>query len=299
MESIFDVASITKAVPVSSLALKLINDGVISEDELLIKYVPEYRGNFRDKIRIFHLLTQTLSFDFRLSDCKDLPGPQIMEAVLRAKLGVAPGERFFYANATSILLGLVIERCMNITIENAASEVFFKPLGMNRSFFNPSVEYLECIVPTEIDPWRGKLIKGEVHDESAWAMRPKTVGSAGLFSTAPDLLKFVAMLLNGGIHAGNQIFSTQIIQRMCTNQLPAEMMVQTGLGWELNQVTFMGERCSNSCFGKTGFTGCSITIDFEKKIAVVLLSNHVFPNRRKDRNEINRIRALLADAVFG
>ncbi len=296
-ETIYDVASITKAIPVSSLALKLLNDHLIYTSDQLVSYLPQFSGSYREKILIQHLLTQTLSFKFRLSDCKDLQSAEIMQKILTADFDYPPGTCFSYANATSILLGLVLEHCTGKTLDQAAAEFFFEPLSMNRTSFDVSKLGSHNIAPTEIDSWRGKLIQGEVHDESAWALRPKVVGSAGLFSTVPDLLTFVQMLLEDGTYAGKRFFNPEIISQMYTNQLSGKDQC-TGLGWELNQKSFMGKFCSESAFGKTGFTGCSIVIDPLKKAAVVLLSNHTFPRRLGNRDIINEVRCKLADTVW-
>lgn len=296
-DTLYDVASVTKAIPVSSLALKLLNDGKISLEDKLIDYVPEFIGSYREMIRIEHLLTHTLHFDFRLSDSKDLNNFQILGKILSAKLKNEPGKHFFYANATSILLGMVIERCYRKTLAQAAQEVFFEPLGMIDSVFETRNYPLQRIAPTEMDPWRGRLMQGEVHDESAWALRPKIVGSAGLFSTVPDLLKFVQMLLNGGVYMGKRFFKPEIIKAMHTNQR-GSADERTGLGWELNQSSFMGTAHSSDAFGKTGFTGCSVLIEPHKNTGLVLLSNHIYPRRRENRDAINRIRCELANCVL-
>lgn len=296
-ETIYDVASITKAIPVSSLVLKLINDGQISVSDKLIRYVPQFRGAYREEILVQHLLTQTLSFNFRLSQCKEMNSAEIMEKILTADFNFPPGYRFHYTNATSILLGMVVEQCTGKTLDRAAAEYFFEPLAMKRTSFDVSVFDNCSIAPTEVDPWRGRLIKGEVHDESAWALRPRAVGSAGLFSTVPDLLTFVKMLIEDGSYRGRCFFNPEVLSLMHTNQL-SEFKGWTGLGWELNQKSFMGRLCSGSAFGKTGFTGCSVVIDPYKKAAIVLLSNHIHPQRRGSRDTINRVRCNLADYVW-
>lgn len=296
-ETIYDVASITKAIPVSSLALKLLNDHLFSDSDRLIRYLPQFSGSYREKILIQHLLTQTLSFKFRLSDCKDMQSAGIMQKILTADFGCPPGTCFSYANATSILLGLLLEQCTGKTLDQAAAEYFFEPLAMNRTSFDVSKFDSDVIAPTEIDSWRGKLIQGEVHDESAWALRPKVVGSAGLFSTVPDLLTFVQMLIEEGTYGGRRFFNSETIFQMYTNQLSGKDQ-WTGLGWELNQKSFMGRFCSESAFGKTGFTGCSVVIDPLKKAGVVFLSNHTYPRRRSSRDTINEIRCKIADNVW-
>jgi len=296
-ETIYDVASITKAIPVSSLALKLLNDRFISASDQLVRYLPQFNGSYREKILVQHLLTQTLSFKFRLSDCKDMQSDGIMQKILTADFGYPPGACFSYANATSILLGLMLERCIGKSLDQAAAEYFFEPLAMKRTSFNVSKFDSNIIAPTEIDSWRGKLIQGEVHDESAWALRPKAVGSAGLFSTVPDLLIFIQMLIEEGTYTGKRFFNPETINQMCTNQLSGKDL-WTGLGWELNHKSFMGKFCSESAFGKTGFTGCSVVIDPLKKAGIVLLSNHTYPRRRSNRDTINEIRCKLADNVW-
>lgn len=296
-QTIYDVASITKALPVSSLALKLINDHRINCSDQLIRYLPQFSGSYREKILIQHLLTQTLSFKFRLSDCKEMQSTQIIQKILSADFNSPPGTVFSYANATSILLGLVLESCTGKTLDQVAMEYFLEPLSMNRTSFDASKFDSATIAPTEIDPWRGKQIQGEVHDESAWALRPRVVGSAGLFSTVPDLMNFVEMLIEGGTYRGRRFFNSETIFQMHTNQVCGQGR-WTGLGWELNQKSFMGRFCSVAAFGKTGFTGCSVVIDPLKKAGIVLLSNHTYPKRRSSRDTINELRCKLADNVW-
>ncbi|HEX3020127.1 MAG TPA: serine hydrolase domain-containing protein [Chitinispirillaceae bacterium] len=296
-DTIYDVASITKAIPVSALALKLINDGQLHASDKLISYVPQFTGFFREKISIQHLLTQTLSFNFRLSEYKDMQSDQILDKILSAEFAAQPGERFYYANATSILLGMVLEQYTGKTLDKAAAEYFFNPLKMTRTAFDTSCFDGCNIAPSEVDQWRGGVIKGEVHDESAWALRPRIVGSAGLFSTASDLLKFIRMLLDDGICNGVRFFKPETMSLMYTNQLSGNNEF-TGLGWELNQKSFMGRYCSTSSFGKTGFTGCSIVIDPLKKVGFVLLSNHIYPHRQSCKDAINRVRCNFADTIM-
>ncbi len=296
--SIFDVASITKAIPTSSLALMLIDKGKLNLDDRLIEYVPEVRNSRRERILIRHLLTQTLNFGFRLSLLKDKSPEEILDAIFSVELLDEPGATFFYTNTTSILLGMVLERICGKCLATFADEAFFKPLGMNRTSFFPESFNREEIVPAEIDDWRGRLIRGEVHDESAFKLREKMVaGSAGLFSTAPDILTFLEMMLDGGTHGTSCFFSRIILSAVQTNQIdiPGEC---AGLGWELYRREFMGTRCSTRTFGKTGFTGCSCAVDPVKGIGLVLLSNCTFPKRKPDKTAINSVRSDCADIVF-
>ena len=245
-----------------------------------------------------HLLTQTLDFGFRLSDFKDKSPEEILDAIYSTELRHEPGETFFYSNATSILLGIVVERISGTCLATYADDIFFFPLGMKRTSFFPESFNREEIVPTEIDPWRGRIVQGEVHDESAFALRKKMIaGSAGLFSTVPDILTFLEMMLNGGKQGTRRFLSRKIIEAVQTSHIDIPGAC-TGLGWELCQRRFMGSRCSARTFGKTGFTGCSCTIDPEKGVALVLLSNYTYPHRKPDMKAINAVRSDCADIVF-
>ena len=296
-DTVYDVASVTKAIPVALLALLCIDRGFCNPGDTMITFLPEYTGAFRDDITIRHLLTHTLDFGFRLSALRDKGSDAIIAQILGAPLASPPGTVYAYANATSILLGMVVERIMKLPLGVAAEKELFRPLQMNRTTFYPETLQRDMVVPTEIDRWRGRCIQGEVHDESAFALRPRVVGSAGLFSTAADIMLCTGMLLDGGYAGERFFFGRETVALMHTNACPVRG-VCTGFGWELNQPVFMGSRCGASTFGKTGFTGCSVVIDPVRKVSIVLLANHVFPHRRGDRSLINTIRAGLADRVY-
>lgn len=291
--TIYDVASITKAIPVSSLALRLIERQRLRVDDALVAFVPEYRGAFAKDIRIRHLLTHTLDFGYRLSSLSTLSSEEILDRILNGTLASPPGSTYSYANATSILLGLVIERVERCSLEVCAHREFFGPLGMEDTAFDPSPDQRTRIPPSEVSP-NGEIVQGDVHDESARALRPRVVGSAGLFSTVEDLLRF----LHAFLRTDNKgLFRDAMRAAICRNQ-GADIGAVTGLGWELAQPRFMGSRCSSRTIGKTGFTGCSSVIDFERGKAVVLLSNHTFPHRRPDRREIDTVRRTVADLAW-
>lgn len=298
-DAIFDVASVTKSIPTSSLALKSIDEGLLRVDDQLIKYVPEFRNSDREKVLIKHLLTQTLDYGFRLSDYRDRTPEEILEVIFSAEFKSSPGTKFYYTNATSILLGLVVEKVFGKTLGQLGDEHFFKPLGMERTTFKPLEKFgKDEIVPTEIQDWRGGLVHGEVHDESAYVLGKKTVvGSAGLFSTAPDLLNFLEMLLNNGVYGGKKYFSSKIMEQSQANQLD-DLGLYAGLGWELNQPRYMGNNCSDKTFGKTGFTGCSAVCDIPRKVGFTILSNFTYPTRKADSSSINKFRSDIANIIF-
>jgi CubicO group peptidase (beta-lactamase class C family) len=297
-DSIFDVASITKSIPVSCLGLRLIDMGKMRLDDRVVAFVPELSFSDRETVLVRHLLTQTLDFAVRLSLLKDKAPHDILSEIYSRELGARPGTTFSYCNATSILLGLVIERVYGECLSVIADREFFGPLSMSRTSFFPESFPPDDIVPTEQDPWRNRIVRGEVHDESAFVLRKIMVaGSAGLFSTVPDLLIFCEMLLNGGVWKGTRYFSEGMISCMHNDQT-AGLGVRTGLGWELNQQRYMGRYCGAQTIGKTGFTGGVCVLDIPAKAALVLLSNYTFPVRKADTRLIDAVRGDIADIVF-
>lgn len=291
-ETVYDVASITKVIPNSSLALQLIEEGVIRAEDKVVTFLPELQTQYADETTIWHLLTQTLCFDLEpLSTLKQLSGLEILEKILHAKMVCTPGEKYYYLNATSIVLGRVIEKVMGAPINELANQRFFYPLGMQHSTFLPHEMSRAQIAPSEIDEsWRVRELVGEVHDESAWQLQQSgiLVGSAGLFSTAQDLALFLQMLLENGEAQNHHFFSPETITLMHTNQTQGARG-QMGLGWELAQA-WMGQRVTDQAFGKTGYTGCCILIDPVQQTGVVFLSNATYPYRPQDRSQIHSIR---------
>lgn len=296
-DTIYDIASITKSIPVASLALMLIDQGRLKISDKLIDYIPEFSNSDREIVLIKHLLTYTLD-GYGLASLKQKTMKELFETLLTHDFEKRPGTVFKYTNIPAALLGMVVERITGSTLDKLADEYFFGPLKMERTTFFPENFSLEEIVPTEIDDWRG-LVHGVVHDESAYIAKKegKIVGHAGVFSTAGDILNFLEMLLNEGKFKGGEYFSKQIIDLMGSNQI-SELNNFTGLGWELNQPRFMGRNCSEHTFGKTGFTGTLCVCDVEKGIAYVILSNRIYPKRPVDSSAINSVRADLGEIIL-
>ena len=316
--SVFDIASVTKSIPTSSLALKLLEGGRLKLEDKISDFLPVSDNPDMADVSIKHLLTHTLDWGFRLSEMKGKPREEILRAIFSAKLKNPPGTTYFYSNATSILLGIIVEKIYGSTLDNLGKDIFFSPLGMEKTTFHP-LEILnrEEIVPTEIQEWREqKPIQGEVHDESAYSLK-EPVGSAGVFSCVPDLLNFMEMLLNGGKLNGKRYFSENTIEKIQTDygaevgervDLGEPRAIRIGLGWELNQPWYMGTNCDEPAsakrkrdgkrFGKTGFTGCSCVCDTELETALVILSNRVYPTRKQNSADINEVRRNIADIVF-
>lgn len=296
-DTIYDCASITKSIPTASLALQLIDEGKLKLTDKLIDYVPEFRNSDREQVTIRHLLTYTLDGN-GLAYLKDKGAAEIFEVILTRDFERQPGTVFKYTNIPAALLGLVVEKIMGETLDKLADEHYFEPLKMSRTTFYPERFPKAEIVPTEIDDWRG-TVQGVVHDESAYACKQDSgiVGYAGLFSTAPDLLNFLEMLLNNGTSHGRKYFSEETIEQMGANQIP-ELGEYTGLGWELNQPRYMGKYCTEHTFGKTGFTGTLVVCDVARGIGYVILSNRIYPKRPADSATINAFRKSIGEIIL-
>lgn len=312
--TVFDIASLTKVCPTSTLALSYILEGKLKIDDRVADHIPELQTNFRDDVRIFHLLTHSLDYRVPMKTLRTLPPEGILNALFTYQFEKAPGADFNYGNPASVLLGMILQRLTGKDLQQQGRDRFFEPLGMTRSGWDPltrdfnKIEKAE-IAPTEICSFRGREIQGEIHDESAWVLRKLfPVGSAGMFSCVPDLLKFVQMVLNDG----DGIAPAGILGMVSTNAFAREEFAPltrtmdaetrknacTALGWELSAAKFMGTHVSPRTFGKTGFTGASIVADPSAGAAVVLLSNFTYPHREPSADRIHAFRATLADAFF-
>ena len=295
-DTIYDLASVTKSLATGSLACMLIDQGKLNVEDKLVDYVTEFNNSDRENVKIKHLLTYTLD-GYGLASLKSKTASELFQTLFTRDFGKRPGTVFNYTNIPATLLGLVVEKVTGKPLDVLADEYFYKPLRMERTTFSPEKFPIEEIVPTEIDD-RG-LVRGIVHDESAYLCKKegKIVGHAGLFSTVPDILTFLEMLLNKGELKGKRYFSEKMIEQMHTNQI-AEINECTGLGWELYQSRYMSEKCTPQTFGKTGFTGTLCVCDIEKEVAYVILSNRTFPHRLSDSTLINKFRKAIGEIVL-
>jgi len=180
-----------------------------------------------------------------------------------------------------------------MTYEDYVEKKLFEPLGMNDTFFRPSDSLTYRIAPTEIAPPRGYPLRGEVHDENAYALGG-VAGHAGLFSTAADLSIFAQMMLNGGSFNGVRVLSDTTVA-LFTHRAAGTR----ALGWDTADGDGgSGKFLDSRAYGHTGYTGTSIWIDPERQMFVLLLTNRVHAARaRRPAKVISDVRADLADAA--
>lgn len=302
--SIYDVASLTKTIVTATLAHQMIDEGRCSLDEPVAKYVPEFGANGKQDVRIEHLLSYTVQlrsayFDDWNGDTSLWTFPELMQVYYAASLKTAPGEAYLYTDSTAMLLGELLRRITGLDLDTLANERIFGPLGMRDSTLDPALMAKSRIVPTGHRP-DGKLIWAIPNDEKADVAYAAGIqsGLAGLFSTVPDILKWAAMVFNGGSANGMAVLSARSVELMTRDYYP-DKPFRSALGWGDGK-TFDGLSGAGGphILAKGGFTGCFMIGDMTAKRAVVLLSNRVHPQRPTDLRPWMAFRRAVVQHVF-
>ncbi len=295
-DTLFDLASLTKVVATTPVVLRLVERGELSLDDPVSMYFPAFAGGAKGEVRVWHLLTHTSGLPAHLPLYSILSrGDEVYGFIARLDLEYAPGSRVVYSDLGFILLGGIVERVTGEPLDRVASELIFKPLGMRETLFNPPEELRERAAATEYCRWRGRVLRGEVHDENAWFMGG-VAGHAGLFSTAADLAVYAQMWLNRGSYNGVRVLSPLTVE-LATRNHTRGLNECRGLGWALNcRPCSCGDLMSPSAYGHTGFTGTSLWIDPAYDLFVVLLTNRVHPTR--ENQCLLRARRLIHNAVM-
>ena len=295
-KTLWDLASLTKVVGLTSGVMRLVQAGKLDIDSPVQRYLPEWTGQWKARVTVRHLLTHSSGLPAWRPLYKEATSPaQALALVLATPLDTVPGVRMVYSDLGAILLGQIVNRVAGVPFNVLATREVFEPLGMRETTWLPPKSKLPRIAPTEIDPWRQRRLRGEVHDENAFALGGIS-SHAGLFSTAADLSRLTRMYLNHGILDGVRVLDSATIERFTAR--PDSPLSNRALGWEKpTGSNSAGHRMSARAFGHTGFTGTSIWIDPGQDIFVILLTNRVNPTRENRR--IGQVRIGVADAVLG
>jgi CubicO group peptidase (beta-lactamase class C family) len=295
LHTLWDMASLTKVVALTSVLMSLVDDGRLRLDVPVQRYIPEFKGQWKARVTVRHLLTHSSGLpSWRPLYKETSTAPDALALAIATPLDTLPGVRMVYSDLGAIILGEIARRVSKRPLDRYAREKIFTPLGMNETFFRPDSSLRARTAPTEIDPWRQRHLRGEVHDENAFALGGVS-GHAGLFSSAHDLARLARAYLNGGVLDGKRVWSRRTIAQFTRIQNPA--LSHRALGWETaNGANSGGRFMSTSAFGHTGFTGTSVWIDPENDTFVILLSNRVNPTRENRR--ITAVRMALADSVM-
>lgn len=278
IDTIFDLASLTKVIATAPSIMLLAERGKLNIDDPVKKYIPEFNGEGCEEITIRHLLTHFSGLRAGISPKPEWQGYELgIAKACQEKPINKPGTTFRYSDINFILLGEIVRRVSGLPLNEFAKNEIFLPLKMTNTFFNPAVEKIPLIAPTQII---GKEpLRGVVHDPVARNMKG-VAGHAGLFSTSSDLARFARMLLNKGELDGVRIFKPETIQSMTSVQSPTNSNVKRGFGWDIDSgySRLRGKLFPIGSFGHTGFTGTAIWIDPFSNTFWIFLSNRVHPD---------------------
>ena len=290
VDTIFDLASLTKCIATATSVMKLIEDGRVRLNDPVAAYLPEFAQNGKGDITVRELLTHYSG----LAPDLDLKAPwsghdTAYQMAMQQTPQYPPGSRFVYSDINFETLGFIVEKVTGKTLNDFAAENIFTPLDMKDTRFLPPTDWLPRIAPTQYDE-QGKMLRGIVHDPTARRMGG-VAGHAGLFSTADDLSKFAEDLLHG-----HKVLSASAVVKMSTPQQPANAPSLRGLGWDIDSpyASNRGELLPVGSFGHTGFTGTSLWVDPVTDTYIIILTNAVHPSGGKS---VVSLRSRIATAV--
>ncbi len=296
LDTIFDIASLTKVVATTSCLMKLFEAGLIWPDDPVTRYLPEFQGG-KSAITIRDLMTHFSGLRPDLDLEPEWSGYETgIHRALTDKPAGPPEVKFVYSDINFILLGEIVKRLSGMPENEYAKKILFDPLGMKDTGYLPAASLRPRIAPTEMMK-DGTILRGVVHDPTARYMGG-VAGHAGVFSTADDLAKFCQMLLDGG----DGLFSPVTIRKFSTAASPLNQPLLRGLGWDID-TQYSGNRGSlfpaGASFGHTGFTGTSLWIDPLSKTYAIFLANSGHPHLRKAITPLRGQIATIAAAAVG
>jgi CubicO group peptidase (beta-lactamase class C family) len=296
VDSIFDLASITK-VYVATALLALHDLRRLALDDRIVGVIPEFAGRDTRRARVTyrHLLTHTSGLPAHVNFRDELGAKAVIARVCNTPLTAAPGAKVVYSDLGFMLAGEAVARIATVTLDEALRELVLDPTNCSDTRYRPPEQDAGNIVCTEFDTWRGRLLRGEVHDENCWAMGG-IAGHAGLFGSAADTARLAEMYRLGGA-----VGAERTLQRTTARAAVREQAVgadeRRGLGWALRASDrhSSGSKLSHGAYGHTGYTGTSVWVDPLRALTVVLFTNRVFVSREPE--PIRSLRAALHDAV--
>jgi CubicO group peptidase (beta-lactamase class C family) len=293
--TMWDMASLTKVIALTSAMMQLVETHRVELDAPVQRYLPAWTGPNKEKVTVRHLLTHSSGLPaWRPLYKEATDAASAMALAWATPLDTLPGARMVYSDIGGILMGEIVRAVTGERVDTYFAKHIAGPLKLHESMFLPPQSLLDRIAPTEIDPWRQRHLRGEVHDENA-AMLGGVSGHAGLFSSARDLGRIAQLYLNQGALGGVRIWKAATVAQFTTVQ--DSLFSNRALGWETpNGQNSAGHMMTTPAFGHTGFTGTSIWIDPGHDLFIVLLTNRVNPTRANTK--ISAVRQALADSVM-
>lgn len=298
--TLYDMASLTKVIVLTTLAMEAVAEGKLDLDAPVVNYLPDFGRGAGEKLRV--TVRDLLLHDSGLPAHRPLWKESLVRkgAILRtitSDLKTPPGTEMVYSDLGAITLTTILEKLYGTRVDKLFAARVSGPLGLQRTRYLPPKGWRSEIAPTENDPWRGRILRGEVHDENA-ARLGGVSGHAGLFASAEDLLRFGEWALAGSLGRTlpdappppHEFASWTVTQDHPTGSSRA-------LGWDTpSGVSSAGSIMSARSFGHTGFTGTSVWVDPAREVVIVLLTNRVNPTRNTPK--FGLIRPTVADAVM-
>ncbi|RLS53209.1 MAG: class A beta-lactamase-related serine hydrolase [Planctomycetota bacterium] len=296
IDTVFDLASLTKPIATATSVMQLCEQGRITLDAPVSRYLPAFASHGKETITVQHLLTHQggLIADNSIQDYA-AGETQAIERIMDLTPLAAPGERFIYSDVGFIVLGELVASVSGQPLDQYTREAIFTPLGMRETMYRPTALPCDRFAPTEQRD--GQWLRGTVHDPRAHALSG-VAGHAGLFSTADDLARYAQALLNGGEWGGQRILKSQTVERMTAPQTTPGGI--RGLGWDMRTgySSNRGDLFSARACGHGGFTGTGLWFDPELQMFVIFLSNRVHPHGEGNVNPlIGRIGTIAAAAI--
>ena len=295
-DTLFDLASLTKVIATTTMAMMMVDEGRLDLDRPVRDFFSKFLGGSKERITVRHLLTHSSGIDWWAPLYKEAHTmPEYLNRILPMDLKYEPGTKSVYTDLGVMMLGEILERVSGTDLDSFVKRRLFEPMKMRDTGFKPSESMTSRIAPTEVDnEWRKRLVWGEVHDENAAGLGG-VAPHAGLFGTAPDLARFAAMLLYGGVFENRRFIAPQTLAQFTTRSTVPDS--SRALGWDTpSENSSAGTLMSKRAFGHTGFTGTSMWMDPETGVFVILLTNRVHPTR--ENNQIREARPQIADAVM-
>lgn len=271
--TMYDLASLTKAVATTSAVLLLVQDGKIHLDDPVQRWLPEFDGRWKDRVTWRHLLTHTSGLPPAGHMRGTTPAARL-HSLLRTKLETPPGTQVQYSDLSFIVLWTAAQRVAGEPLQDFLERRLWRPLGMRHTAVWPGESCTDCAPTMTLssgEPYRGKPSDPIAHKLGA------PTGNAGLFSSAHDLARFVAMIANGGVIDGRRILRADLVRALFQQQPHA---AHRTLGWEAfcpAEHPTQADACRHPvAYGHTGWTGTSLWIDPRRGVWTVILSNRSY-----------------------
>ena len=292
-DTIFDLASLTKVVATTALVMRQIERGALGLDDPVERYIPAWRDEGAVVVTLRDLLAHCSGLPAHVPFFRQLAGRQAFEdAIVRTPRAYEPRTTSIYSDLGFMLLGFILESIA--TLETQFDTMRLQIGGIQDLQFSPPALWKSRTAPTRLDPWRERLLVGEVDDDNAWALGG-AAGHAGLFgavASVGDCARHWLQVLEGR----TGVFTQETARTFVTRRSDI-IGSSRALGWDTMLATSScGTRMSSRAFGHVGFTGTSLWIDPARSVYVALLTNRVHPS--PDNQAIARVRPAVHDAVM-